>query len=99
MKKRICKIMLLLGMLVFCVGCGKDDGVTTQEKEYATENEENDDLKNGKSTDGELENDSADDETENDEFENVEAETGEDEDIEVESEKRRAHCFRCANLY
>lgn len=82
MKKRICKIILILGMFVFCAGCGKDDGVATQEKEYATENEENDDLENSKSTDGELENDSADDETENGEFENNKNESGESEDGE-----------------
>ena len=82
MKKRICKIILILGMLVFCIGCGKDDGAATQEKEYVTENEENGDLKNDKLTDGELENDSADDETENGEFENNKNESGESEDSE-----------------
>ncbi|MGN0246042.1 MAG: hypothetical protein ACI4DK_08790 [Lachnospiraceae bacterium] len=82
MKNRICKIILILGMFVFSVGCGKDDGVATQEKEYATENEENDDLKYGKSTDGKLENDSADDEIENGEFENNKNESGESEDSE-----------------
>ena len=82
MKKRICKIILILGMFVFCAGCGKDDGVATQEKEYATENKENDDLENIKSTDGESENDSADDETENGEFENNKNESGESEDSE-----------------
>ncbi|MGN0246043.1 MAG: hypothetical protein ACI4DK_08795 [Lachnospiraceae bacterium] len=82
MKKRICKIIMLLGMLVFCVGCGKDDGAATQEKEYVTENEENDDLENSKSTDGGSENDSADDATENDEFENNKNESGESEDSE-----------------
>lgn len=89
MKKRICKIMLLLGMLVFCVGCGKNGDVSSQEKEYAAENEESADLKNDKLTDGEIEIYSADDETENDELESGEDESGEDEDSEEESDEEK----------
>ena len=93
MKKRICKIMLLLGMLVFCVGCGKNGDVSSQEKEYAAEDEESADLENTNSTDGETENDElAVDETEKGKLKDGEDKSDEDEnneekDIEIENEK------------